>query len=406
MSGPLDLSDRLAVGSLPDDPFDSAEPYEPKPDSPRRPARSIVTVDATEIARPLPALSYLVPSLGIASGAPVLVAGYGFSGKTVSLQSLALSVASGRPLWGVYSVREGRVRHFDFEQGSRVSHERYQRLARGMGIDLAGLGDRLTLAVNPAAYLDDDDAEEAYARAFEGVDLAIVDSLRAAAPTFDENSSEIRRPIDLAFRAAELHGTIVVFIHHARKPKSDDPAGARYKIRGSSALFDAGGSTFLFAAEKDQPTRVTHEKCRNRGITVDDFGLRVEDVEIDGDARAGLRVVHLEREQLAKTEACGRNAYSEAMDRVASFLRAEGEFRGTKTAVRERIRMGRDQFFAAIGELESRGEAVIGKDERGAFVRWVGVRPDASADDSGRNRTGDSPVPSDPQGCGTGRDER
>lgn len=167
MSAPLDLSDRLAAGSLPADPFDHAEPYEPRPDSTRRPARSIIVVDAAEIARPLPSLSYLVPSLGIASGAPVLVAGYGFSGKTVSLQSFALSIASGRPLWGVYGVRQGRVRHFDFEQGSRVTHERYQRLSRGMGIDLAGLADRLTLAVNPTAYLDDDDAADAYARAFE-----------------------------------------------------------------------------------------------------------------------------------------------------------------------------------------------------------------------------------------------
>lgn len=373
--------------------FDPATVIDPP--RPRRTQRStaqagrrIESHDATEIAKPLPELSYLVPALGIASGAPVLVAGYGFSGKTVSLQSLALSVASGRPAWGVYSVRQGRVLHLDFEQGTRVTHERYQRLALGMGVDLSGLGDRLRLAVNPAIYLDAADAEEVYSRAFEGVDLAIIDSLRAAAPRGDENASDVRRAIDLASRAAERHGTVVVFIHHARKPKAEDPDGARYRIRGSSALFDAGGSVFVFAAEKDQPTRVAHEKCRNRGLTVEDFGLTVEDVEIDGDPRAGLRVVHLEPEQLASNEAAGpARCYSDSMDRIAGFVRERGEFRGSKTSLREHLRMGRDRYFAAFGELESRGDLETGRDERGAFIRWSGSRPESSGDETGRNGT-------------------
>jgi hypothetical protein len=78
---------------------------------------------------------------------------------TLDEESLALSIAAGRPVWGVYGCKRGTVVHVDFEQGRRVTHERYQRLARGMGVDLRELGTGLRLAVHPSAYLTDADAE-------------------------------------------------------------------------------------------------------------------------------------------------------------------------------------------------------------------------------------------------------
>ena len=174
-------------------------------------------------------------------------------------------------------------------------------------------------------------------------------------------------------------------------------------MRGSSALFDACASVFIFDGAKDQPTRVTHEKCRNRGILVSDFGLRIEDVAIDGDPRGGLRVVHMEREQLASAETKGHGAYSDAKRRILEFLRGEGgTFRGSKGSLCSRLRMGRSMFFDALAELESCGEALIGRDPTGAFVR---IRPESSEDESGRDGTIDRTVPSDPLGGGTGRDE-
>ncbi len=380
-----DENDRHRNGTLPHDPFEDAEDFKHPAESTAPPPRAsgtyptIALTTAKELAEPLPDLTYLVPHLGLAPGAPVLVAGYGFAGKTVSLQSLALSIASGRPVWGVYSCRRGRVLHLDFEQGRRVTQERYQRLARAMKIDLATLENHLTVAINPAVYLDDVVAPAVYGRLFEGYSLVIVDSLRAAAPKSDENASDVRTAIDTMSRAAEAHQALLVFVHHARKPKADDPAGARYKIRGSSALFDACGSVFVYSAEKGQATRVTHEKCRNRGIPISDFGLQIEDVELDGDARKGLEVTHLEPEQLAAEQAAGPSSHTEALERIGDFLKTEGEVRGSKSTLCERLRMNRNRFFAAIDELESRGDIEMGRDERGAFVRWTG--PDARAQD-------------------------
>jgi hypothetical protein len=58
----------------------------------------IALLDGPALAVPLPPLEYLVKEIGLVagSGAPHLVAGYGFTGKTLAMQALALSLAAGR----------------------------------------------------------------------------------------------------------------------------------------------------------------------------------------------------------------------------------------------------------------------------------------------------------------------
>jgi hypothetical protein len=367
----LDENARLMNGTLPHDPEEEAEPMSAP--VPKRPGpRNIVCIGAIEMAKPLPPVTFLIDALGIAPGAPVCVAGYGFAGKTLALQSLALSLAADRPVWGVHAAKRARVLHIDYEQGSRLTCERYQRLARGIGVNLASLEGRLSLSVMPEVYLDDADAADAYARAMHGYDLVILDSLRAAAPTSDENSSEIRRHIDQFGRAAEKTGSVPLFIHHARKPKADDPEGAKYKIRGSSALFDACASVFVLEGAKDAPTRVTHEKCRNRGVLVADFGLRIEDVHVDGDPRGALRVVHMEGEQLDARPTLDPRA-NRSVDRVRAYLREHGVHKGNKDALRAAVGLGQRQCYAAVSVLESEGEIAIERGAGGTFIRWVGA---------------------------------
>ena len=103
-----DVNDRHREGGLPDDPEADAEPMNPPaPKTGRR--RIIESIGAVELAEPLPELPFLVDKLGIASGAPVCVAGYGFSGKTLAMQSLALAIAAGLPVWGVWGAARGPV---------------------------------------------------------------------------------------------------------------------------------------------------------------------------------------------------------------------------------------------------------------------------------------------------------
>jgi hypothetical protein len=59
-------------------------------------------------------------------------------------------------------------------------------------------------------------------------------------------------------------------------------------------------------AKKEEPAHVSHEKDRELGSTVADFGLRIEDVPTDdGNPKGGLRVVHLDREPLRPSSTRG-----------------------------------------------------------------------------------------------------
>ncbi len=139
-------------------------------------------------------------------------------------------------------------------------------------------------------YLDSVNAESVYARELDGFDLVILDSLPASAPDVDENSSEVRRLLDVLGRVSEKTGVVSLVIHHARKPHEDAVGGAKMSVRGSGAIFDACSSLFVFSAEKGQPTLVQHEKARTSGTPPEDFLLTVDDITIDGDPRGGFRM--------------------------------------------------------------------------------------------------------------------
>lgn len=291
----------------------SVERYEPSDpitavDTPALGTGNYLTL--SDLAKPLPPIPWVCERLGIAAGRPQLIAGYGFSGKTLAMQTTALSIVAGQNVFGVFPCSAGRVVHFDYEQGRYLTLQRYQRLARAMSFDFSGLDDDdLYVPIMPPVYLDGDGAYDFFAKSMEGRTWAILDSLRAAAPTADENSSEVRRHIDPLTRASEATGCAISVIHHARKP-SEDGSGGRFAIRGSGAIYDACSSVYVFDGDKGKPVKVTCEKDALRGSTDNPFGLRFEDVSdpaVDptgaltpDQMRWGVRVVHLEPEQLTR----------------------------------------------------------------------------------------------------------
>ncbi len=335
--------------------------------------QALPTMTGPELAEELPELPWLVPALGIAPGAPVIVAGYGYSRKTMALQAMAVSVASGKPLWGVYQVRQGPVLHLDYEQGRRLTQERYQRLARGMGVCLAELP--LQAACLPSMYLDGPGAEAMLVRACQGQALVIIDSLRAACPSADENSSDVRQHLDVLGRVSEKTGAVVVMVHHAKKPSKDEPEGAKFSIRGSASLFDACSGVFCFGGAKGEPTVVQHEKERNRGQTVEDFGINAEDVDnpVTGEANWGLRVVHLEAEQMAaiepesdaRADAAKAQRFAIACDRIISFLSTNPG--ASKRGVREQTVGAKDTVDAALEHLVRTGKVIDRGNKKGGL---------------------------------------
>lgn len=246
-------------------------------------------LDGASIFEPLPPVEWLCRGILIAPGAPTIAAGYGYSGKSVATAALALSVATGRKLWGRYDVRRGRVMHLDYEQGRRLTLERYQRMAYAGAVDPSELPiGQLEIGILPSRGLDKVGDLSKFG---EGRALVVVDSWRASHPSVDENSSEVRSTLDRMGLASERTRCVFLFLHHSRKDSKDAGGGSAQGIRGSSGFYDGCQTVFTFrgmpAEGKDNVVSLKLEKDRLTGVR----DLELEVVIQDTDDGKGLRVI-------------------------------------------------------------------------------------------------------------------
>lgn len=292
-------------------------------------ARSFEWLDASFILDDLPPIRWIVRDLQICPGRPAVLAGYGASGKTLALQSLAMAAATGRPAWGQFRTdRRMSVRHVDYEQGSYGTKKRYKRLCAGLDISREEVEDmvsegRFGVIILPRIYLTDPDAEDVLKRSFDGVDLVLLDALRGATPGADENDSSVREYVDRLTRVSEQIGTAFLFLHHAGKT-NEGQSDARQKLRGSSGIFDASGSAFVLFGERGEPKRVQHVKgaAEAEGHGVDDFYLDIQDVEIGGNKTAGVRVVCQSPEEACPPESPESKA-RKLQDKLLGVIRCD-----------------------------------------------------------------------------------
>jgi len=329
------------------------------------------------------------------------LAGYGASGKTMAVQSLLLSIAAAQPIWGWFRPTiQGRVGHLDLEQGRHATFKRYQRLARGLGITIDDIGDRLRVAVHPSVYLTDPSAPDVYARECEGMAICVLDSLRGATPGIDENDSKIRAYLDLLARVSEKTGTAFMLIHHAGKPavsKGDEEADLRMVLRGSSAIFDACGSVFAMIAERDggaKPKRMIHTKPAAEAECgpIEPFYLAIEDVPIGTNPRAGVRLVYRTVEQV-KPPSSGTKTTKirELAERALEYIRrvnASGRGVPGKKSVVQNVE-GRDaELYEAVqlllddGRIEDR--PTRGSDGKPHPRFWATACPDSVDEEEGK----------------------
>lgn len=307
-------------------------------------------VSIAKLREPLPPVPWVCESLRIAPGAVTCFAGFGYSGKTVAAQSLVLSVVSGTKAFGVYSVTRGKGAHSDYEQGYRLSAERYQRLSVGQAVDLGELRDGdLRFVPLPMVYLDDAKAFDWYMKLADGCSILVVDSVRAALPTVEENDSKVRVHLDMLARVSERTSCAVTVIHHAKKDQAGGSTDKRQSLRGSSALFDACQTVWHVQGEEGQPSVWSLVKDRLMGSSDVRFGLRWEDL----DGRRGLYPVHLEPEQLEEG-AADTSAYLKLVGRILAAVRAGAD---SKNAVfRAGVYGNRNKLFKVIDELLEDGK--------------------------------------------------
>lgn len=316
-------------------------------------------ISTDQIFEELPPIRWLVKDLHLVAGRPTLIAGYGFSGKTLVAQSLGLSVASAYPVWGKFTPSQpSNVWHLDYEQGGYATKRRYQRLARGHGIPRDAIGDRLQVTIFPDVYLDSPDAVDAYARAVEGVPVAILDALRGATPTMDENDSTIRRCLDNLTRISERTGTAFIVLHHAGKSRDNETSDPRKIPRGSSAIFDACGCVLSIEGPKNEPKLVVQTKApaEAEGSALEDFYVAIDDVPGPCGPNEGLRVLYLEGNQTRVQVAINKDL--NIRDRIVQAIQGfPGQFNSANSILRA-VGGKRNDALAILDELVDEGVVV------------------------------------------------
>lgn len=286
-----------------------------------------------EILSPPPPPPWVVPGLQLGPGRVSMLYGVKGTAKSLITWSAALSAAAGLPVWGAFEVpRPMTVAIVDFEVGLATARRRVHMIAKGHGIDLRLLRGRLRLISHPRRF--DLRAVDDIERSFEGVDLAIIDTLSGATPGADENDRRIRDYIDPMSEASSRTGVTFWMTHHE---------GASHgRARGSTAIEDACGAVFrLSGTDETKPRSLRQTKVAVDAVEpIAPLELLVEPTH----GKAGARVT-----------------LKGADDRVAArVIEILNHLRGlsaptTKEAIADALKGNRTDLFAAMGRMERNG---------------------------------------------------
>lgn len=272
-----------------------------------RPTHSFRIQWAPALAQPLPPVEWLCEGYSIPRGSYCLVAGESYSGKSLWITDLALAIAAGRDAVGLYRAKRGRVLWLDYDgQGERITRTRLQRMAYAQGYELAELNDSFGYVWLPEARLDDPDAVEKFVPLLEGISFVVIDSWRGACPKTDEKDrGAVQRVGEAMLRIIERTGCTPMMVDHTTKPPRERQGGeqrsAMHEIHGSTAKSELAQWVVMFQKTEGRPVKVIHSKERAAARTMAPFWLRYDDIAREENPRWGLRVTHLEQEQMSET---------------------------------------------------------------------------------------------------------
>lgn len=239
---------------------------------------------------PEPPVEWLVESL-IAKNSVVGIGAEPKAAKTWLALTIAAAVASGRSAFGEFRVpKEGLVALFMAEDGQASVKTRLRALARGIGLDLASVADRIAIRCRASLDLRSEDSVAWIVASCRDLPeppaLVVFDPLRDIHSADENDSGGMSEVMDRLRAVRDLVPCSVLFIHHSAK-QSADSAGRRggQRMRGSSVIHGAvDGGLYLSGLAGDLQTTWTNavetevKGARSAGkfylrLTVeDDFG--------------------------------------------------------------------------------------------------------------------------------------
>ena len=267
-----------------------------------------------------------------------IIGGLPKSCKTWLALDLALSVASGTPVMGRYSIEEpGPVLIFCAEDPPAMVKSRLEGFARIRGLDLSLLPIHVILSASLRLDRHVDRERLTEAVCHYKPRLLVLDPF-VRLHRIDENSAlEVSGLLAFLRELQRSHHLAVLVTHHARKSGAGSQAGLG--LRGSGD-FHAWGDVLLYLRRRRGALELIQEHRNARSPEP----VRIELVTDDG------QPPHLAVVSQASREAC----VDELMERVVEVLRKKTE-PVTQEELRTCLRVRLQRLVAALRELEAEG---------------------------------------------------
>jgi hypothetical protein len=165
-----------------------------------------------------------------------------YTGKTMLMLAMALSLATGKPLFGKYNPHKNCRSLFLGQDAPSWDYVgQTSKLAYGYNLNPKSFGEwDLDLLLNKGQHITDQKFVNWVAdwHSVTGFDVLFIDTLLKF-HTADENSNtEMARVMDVLARIREQLDVTVIFSHHVGMPK-ETAVSANYRARGATAVAGA-----------------------------------------------------------------------------------------------------------------------------------------------------------------------
>lgn len=196
-----------------------------------RPTSPLATQTAEELmAEDLPPVRMVIGD-AVPAGL-LLLAGDPKAGKSLLLQDLALSVASGTLAWGSLPVAAGDALYVANEGGKHSFRDRLAKM-----LDGAPAPSRLDIAYESKSLGGALEAQlHAWLSSRAEARLIVVDTYASVAPVLrgvDRHQEDYKALAGLAALCHEFPDILIVLVHHTRKAEGDD---VMHRISGSNGM--------------------------------------------------------------------------------------------------------------------------------------------------------------------------
>ena len=191
-----------------------------------------------------------------------------FVGKTLLMLAMAISLNTGRPLFGKHNPEALRRVLFIGQDAPTWDYVRQARkLLRGYEIDAANYGELETdLILNENVRITDNNFIENWLRPWHDAtafDVLMLDTLISVHSADENDNRQMSAVMSILKTIRDQFHCAVIFSHHLSKPQGDSPISANYRARGATAI--AGGVDFHFQLHQGDSGQVNLLFPKGRG---------------------------------------------------------------------------------------------------------------------------------------------